>query len=83
MSNVTDFQVANLPTMPSTILAELVIQLPPKHAAVPAMTEDIPQSTNWRPRPAEGGQHLTTPLAYSYNYRDPSWEGQLRPCGYS
>jgi hypothetical protein len=34
------------------------------------MAEDIPHSTNWRPCPGEGGQPLTTPLAYSYNYRD-------------
>jgi hypothetical protein len=77
------FQVANLSTTTSTVLAEMVIRLPPEPAAAPTMAEDIPQSTNWRPCPGEGGQPLTTPLAYSCNYRDPSWEGQQCPCGYS
>jgi hypothetical protein len=34
--------VANPTTTPSTILAELVIRLPPEPAAAPTMEEDIP-----------------------------------------
>jgi hypothetical protein len=42
------FQVANLPTTPSTLLAEMVIRLPSEPAAASTMAEDIFQSPNWR-----------------------------------
>jgi hypothetical protein len=71
MVNATEFPGGNNPTIVLTILAEMIIQIPPKHAAVPTLAEGIliyQTEASFH----EGWQHNTSPSAYSCHHQHPS-----------
>jgi len=83
MSNAIDFPVGKSIKNNSTVLAALVIRLPPEYATASTLAEDLSQPKTRRSHPVEGGQNNTIRLADSYHQGDSSKKKTTSLSGYS